>query len=285
MLAGTRARALLVAGVVAAVAFAGGLTMGWAAGGSSPRPEPARRAPRAPRQLRVSVYGDSLSVQAGPYLAGVGRAFGLRVTVRAFSGTAPCDFLDPLRKDLAAGPGPPDLVLFAFSGNSVGTCMLDASGRPLTGVALLAKYRADTVAAADLTTAAHRPFLVASPPAPRGKEGIWKALDDVYRDVATTHPGVQYVDAGQDIAPGGEFAPTQQCLPFESKIPGAQRTCRTVDSDIPVRGPDGGHFCGDAAPTAAVLCPSYSSGAMRYAVNLLSAAKLTLDVPAARAGL
>jgi hypothetical protein len=33
-----------------------------------------------------------------------------------------------------------------------------------------------------------------------------------------------------------------------------------------------------------VLCPAYASGAMRYAVNLVTAAKLTLDAPPARAG-
>jgi hypothetical protein len=163
--------------------------------------------------------------------------------------------------------------------------MLDASGRALTGLPMLVKYKTDTETAAAMTTRLHRPFLVASPPAPEGKMAIWRSLDDVYRQIAVSLPGVQYVDAGQDIAPGGQFSSTQQCLPFETKIPQAQGSCNGPDSRVPVRGADGGHFCGNTGPTAAVLCPEYSSGAMRYAVNLVTAAKLTLDAPAARSGI
>jgi hypothetical protein len=113
---------------------------------------------------------------------------------------------------------------------------------------------------------------------------IWKALDDVYRQIATSHSGVQYVDAGQDIAPGGVYSSTQQCEPYETRIPEAKGSCTGPDARITVRGADGGHFCGNTGPTAAVLCPTYSSGAMRYALNLVTAAKLTLDSSAARTG-
>jgi hypothetical protein len=278
-----RVSALLAAATIAAFAFVGGLVTSGSGGADRPTVTTSPRSSPKRATARISVYGDSLSVQSAPYLTGVANALGLRLSIHAFSGTAPCDFLAILRKELASNP--PALVLFAFSGNSIATCMLDATGHPLTGDAVVAKYRADTEAAADATTQAHRPFLLASPPAPRGKEAVWKALDDLYREIAATHVGVQYVDAGQDIAPAGQFATTQQCLPFESKIPEAQSVCRSADSSIPVRGTDGGHFCGNAMATAAVVCPTYSSGAMRYAVNLVSAAKLTLDAPATRTGL
>jgi hypothetical protein len=282
----TRVPALLAAAAIAAAAVVGGLAAGITsrAGHSEKRTDRATaRRPVTPPEPRISVYGDSLTVQAAPYLTVVGNSLGLHVAIHAFSGTAPCDYLAVLRKELASHP--PALVLFAFSGNSVATCMLEASGHPLTGDAVVAKYRADTEAAADATTQAHRPFVVASPPVARGKEAVWKALDAIYRDLAATHVGVQYADAGQDIAPGGQFTTTQQCLPFETKLPGAQPTCRSADSTITVRGPDGGHFCGDASATTAVACPTYASGAMRYAINLVSAAKLTLDAPATRIGL
>ena len=282
----TRVPALLAAAAIAVAAFAGGLAAGTtsrAAGSEKRTDRAAARKPVTPAEPRISVYGDSLTVQAAPYLTVVADSLRLHVSIHAFSGTAPCDYLAVLRKELASRP--PALVVFAFSGNSVATCMLDISGHPLTGDAVVAKYRADTEAAADATARAHRPFVVASPPVARGKEATWKALDELYRDIAATHVGVQYADAGRDIAPGGQFTTTQQCLPFETKLPGAQPTCRSSDSSITVRGTDGGHFCGDATATDAVVCPSYSSGAMRYALNLVGAAKLTLDAPATRIGL
>jgi hypothetical protein len=278
----SRVRILFAALVLAALAFAGGIAAASVSSGGGGSDHTAAADPK-PADPKIAIYGDSLTLQASPYLTAISKAFGLRLVVRAFSGTAPCDFVAVLRKDLTDER--PDLVMFAFSGNSVATCMLDTTGRPLTGDAVIAKYRADTEAAADMTTERHRPFLVASPPAPRGKMAIWKSLDDLYRQIATTHAGVQYVDAGQEIAPGGVFSPTQQCLPYETRIPQAERSCSGPDAKIPVRGADGGHFCGNTGPTAAVLCPTYSSGAMRYAVSLVTAAKLTLDSPAARPGM
>jgi hypothetical protein len=275
--------AVLGAALLVGLGFAGGLVAGNGSDAAAAnRPRPAKH-PAAHHQPNVLVYGDSLTVQASPYLTAVSQQFGLNMTAQAFAGLAPCDFLSFLRKDLRHRH--PDLVVFAFSGNSVETCMLDPSGQPLRGLPMLAKYRADTETAADLATAARVPFVVVSPPASRGKEDVWKELDTIYRNIAATHVGVQYVDGGQNIAPGGVFTPTQQCLPFELKIPQAQGVCQSTESTIPVRGPDGGHFCGNTASTDAVLCPTYASGAMRYAVNLVTAAKLMVDTPATRQGL
>jgi hypothetical protein len=270
-----RVLASLALVVTAMAAFLGGrITDGASAIRAKPDKPNAHTVRPAPRP-RVAVYGDSLSVQADPYLLALGKVFGLTVKVHAFSGTAPCDFLPILRTDLDTHR--PDLVLFAFSGNSIATCMLDASGKPLVGFAVLAKYRTDTEAAIDATLGAHLPFLLASPPAPVGKSDNWKQFDDLYRSIAAAHPGVQYVDAGQDIAPGGQFVATQQCLPFEVNLPQARNICRSPDARINVRGPDGAHFCGNASLTAAAGCSMYSSGALRYAINLVDAARLTLD--------
>jgi len=269
-----RATALAVVGAALAAFFAGLIV-------DHPSAAPARHdASRtttkpATQRPRVFVYGDSLSVQADPYLTAIGKIFGLTIKVHAFSGTAPCDFLPFLQSDLGAKR--PDVVLFAFSGNSIATCMLDDTGKPLVGAAVLAKYRADTDAAIEATTRAHLPFLLASPPAPEAKSATWKQFDDLYRAIAASHPGVQYVDAGQDIAPGGQFFATQQCLPFEVNLPQTKNTCRPTDAHITVRGPDGAHFCGDATLANASPCSAYSSGALRYALNLVDAARLTLD--------
>ena len=260
-----------VAGVALAAFFGGQATQRGAA--SSARTATATPGPS--RVPRVNVYGDSLTVQADPYLHAIAKVYGFTVTVRAFSGTAPCDFVPTLQSDLRTRR--PDLVLFAFSGNSIATCMLDDSGSPLTGGAVLAKYGTDTDAAIGLAAAAHASFVLASPPAPYLKAATWKQFDDLYRSIAASHPGVQYLDAGQDIAPGGQFNATQQCMPFEVNLPQAKGTCLGPDAKIAVRGPDGAHFCGNATLATAVPCSSYSSGAMRYAINLADAARLTLD--------
>ena len=83
---------------------------------------------------RVIVYGDSLISQSVPYLKAVGTAFGLTVTTESFAGTAPCDFLPNLKNDLSKRP--PDVVVWAFSGNSIGTCMIGTDGQPLAGGAI-----------------------------------------------------------------------------------------------------------------------------------------------------
>jgi hypothetical protein len=218
------------------------------------------------------VYGDSLVNQSKPYLAVVGDSLGLTVAIQATTGTAPCDFLPKLQHDLADKRV--DLVVWAFSGNSLGTCMLDRSGHPLTGAATLARYRSDTEAAIDAASKAHVWFVLASPPAPRSVGDVWEQLDAVYRQLAVAHPEIQYADAGTAIAPDGQFLATQRCLPFESMISQARQTCDTASGTITVRSWDGTHFC--SVPIGAG-CTAYSSGAVRYAINLLSAARLELD--------
>ena len=220
---------------------------------------------------RVAVFGDSLAVQAGPYLARAAKALHVKLTIYAFPGTAPCDFLGVLDDVLTSKD--PDIVLFAFRGNSFVTCMLDGSGQPLAGDAVIAKYRADLEAAADQTVRANRPLILASPPAARGMHELWQQLDDLYRQIAATHPGVQYVDAGTDIAPGGQFAATQPCLARERKHPPGKSRCRSAGSRIAVRSRDGLHFCGRSLTRPPLRCPSYSSGALRYARNLVGAAE------------
>ena len=103
--------------------------------------------------------------------------------------------------------------------------MLGDDGQPLTGVAVLVKYRVDTEAAIDAADAARIPFVLASPPAPRNKGDVWEQLDTIYRYIAAAHPQIQYNDAGAAIAPDGQFLATQKCLPFELNIPQASGTC------------------------------------------------------------
>ncbi len=100
----------------------------------------------------------------------------------------------------------------------------------------------------------------------------------MYRDVAAAHPRIQYADAGVAISPDGKFIATQRCLPFELRIPQARDACGAADGTITVRGSDG-HFC-PTPTTGSLECSTYSSGALRYAINLLQAARIELDYQA-----
>src|SRR5581483_8193587 len=225
----------------------------------------------ATRPRRVTIYGDSLTVQAEPYLHDAAETLHVDLTVRAYPGTAPCDYVPVLATDLASRPLP-DLVVFAFSGNSFITCMRDASGTPLTGDATIAKYRADVGAAVDEAVRAGRPIVLASPPISVGREAEWHALDAFDRELAATRPGVHYLDASRRIAPHGRFALTQRCLPAETRMAEAARVCHTTRSRVAVRSPDGLHFCGNLFEPPPLRCPEYASGAWRYATNLVRGA-------------
>ncbi|HMK12624.1 MAG TPA: hypothetical protein VK461_13625, partial [Acidimicrobiales bacterium] len=83
--------------------------------------------------------------------------------------------------------------------------------------------------------------------------------------------------AGVAISPDGKFVDTQRCLPFEQRIPQAREAC-AADGTITVRGSDG-HFC-PVTTAGSLQCTTYSSGAMRYAINLLQAGRLELDYQA-----
>jgi len=278
-----RILAVVAIAVVASIAFAGGV----ATGRSSADERPAATAPTtvvpakpvsAPTALpHVIIYGDSLVTQAEPYLQIVSRALGLEVEARAIGGTAPCDFVPRIREDVAAKRV--DLAVWAFSGNSVGSCMLGPDGKPVGGQALFDRYHDDTEQAIEAAEAGNVPFVLASPPAPHLPGDVWEQLDSVYRFLAASHPRIQYADAGVAISPVGEFVDTQRCLPFEQRIPQAREACDAADGVITVRGSDG-HFCPVSTTTGSLECTTYSSGAMRYAINLLQAARLELDYQA-----
>jgi hypothetical protein len=223
----------------------------------------------------VTIYGDSLTVEAGPYLQRAARQQHVDLTVEAYPGTAPCDYVPLLAADLASRP--PDLTVFAFSGNSFVTCMLDLSGKPLTGDAIVAKYRTDVAAAVTSAERAGRPIVLASPPVARGREAEWLQLDTYYRELAATRPDVHYLDAGSGIAPRGQFALKQPCLRAETTMRATASVCRSTRSRITVRSTDGLHFCGEPPEPVPLRCPRYASGARRYADNLVRGAKRVLN--------
>ena len=272
---------------VAALVVALGLFVGGVAAGRSSAPESAGTETAGPPTTAVAqtdasvphviIYGDSLVTQAEPYIQVVAKALGLDVEARAIGGTAPCDFVPKIREDVAAHRLA--LAVWAFSGNSIGSCMLGADGAPLTGQAMFDKYGADTEQAIKAAEDGNVPFVLASPPAPHLPGDVWEQLDSVYRSLAAAHPRIQYADAGVAISPEGQFVDTQRCLPFEQRIAQARDACASANGTIAVRGSDG-HFCPVPTTRSDLQCTSYSSGAMRYAINLLQAARLELDYQA-----
>ena len=143
---------------------------------------------------------------------------------------------------------------------------------------LFDKYREDTERAIDAADGG-RGAVRARRPLPADLPGdVWEQLDTVYRSVAGAHPTVQYADAGVAISPEGQFVDTQRCLPFEQRIPEARQACAADGTITSICGSDG-HFC-PAPSTTSLECKTYSSGAMRYAINLLQAARLELDYQA-----
>jgi hypothetical protein len=261
-----------IVAILAAVAFAGTAFLAGSVVGSrqkrgaTPSPPAVAALPGA----RVTVFGDSLISQSVAYLKAVGTAFGLTVTAESFYGTAPCDFLAFQAKEMLTRP--PDVVVWAFSGNSIGTCMLGSDGKPLTGDAIVAKYQADTLTAVRRAEAAHVMFVLVSPPAGQ-RASIWSQLDTMYRRLAEDDPSIDYVDGGLEIAPDGRFAATQACLPFETRLSYSEAQCSSANQ-IVVRSSDGAHFC---PVDKLVTCPVYSSGALRYALVILGAVRLDVD--------
>jgi hypothetical protein len=103
------------------------------------------------------VAGDSLVVQAATATSGAPTPFGVGVdtadgvTLKGYSGAAPCDYRKFIGGDYDKYM--PSKVTLAFSGNNGSACMRSASGAPLTGIAYLWRYHDDLVALTNYLTA------------------------------------------------------------------------------------------------------------------------------------
>lgn len=209
----------------------------------------------------VVVVGDSLMVQAAPYLQPL---IGQRTFVAdVFGGTAPCDWLT---KDLHITPG--SVVVVSFTGNSSSPCMGDGAGGYLTGQAVVDKYRTDVSSLIAGAQAANAVVLLVGQPVHAdsvpgndivaGLNGVYMALVD--------EPDVAFADAGAAVenADGG-FAKSLPCLPGEDE-------CDPSGLNV-IRNDDGLHFCPGSPPPGA--CTVYASGAFRFANAIAEAIATT----------
>ena len=216
---------VVLAIVVALAAFA------WFASSSSSSTPTARATPSKSRGP-VLVYGDSLIEQATPYLQSTDQ-------VRAFGGTALCDWVDKMAH--AANVEQPSVMVVEFVGNDLTPCMQNYQ----TPEQVRAKYEADMARLKQLVDA---PILWVGAPA--------------FRDRAPTTLGLysseqRFVDAGEAVLADGAYTDTLPCLADEGQIQGC------VNGRIRVRASDGTHFATSGS--------GYSAGGRRFADAIDSA--------------
>src|SRR6266516_82942 len=217
---------------------------------------------------RVILYGDSLAFEGrDDFALSLQRGNDVEVVDRTFGGTAICDRLDRMRRDLHDLQ--PSAVVLEFVGNNVTPCMRGPNG-PLTGGDLLRKYRDDARTATRIFAGAGvRVYWMGAPSTATAEEPVFAGVRHGYdaesgRLTFATPPvpRVSYVDAGLAVLDGGRFAATLPCLPSE----GTGEGC--VDGRIAVRALDGLHFCPVRAGPGDDRCPVYSGGAVRFGLAM-----------------
>jgi hypothetical protein len=147
--------------------------------------------------------------------------------------------------------------------------MKNAAGHGLVGDEYWAHYRADAQTAINLFAPMGTRVFFAGAPIARWQETSGDfhggSMNAMYAELARTHTGVTYVDAGAAVLNGGRWTATLPCLPGEPCTGGADGVGQAVNL---VRAPDGGHFCPaaeEAKQGVVAACPVWSSGAFRYA--------------------
>jgi hypothetical protein len=217
---------------------------------------------------RVILYGDSLAFESrNAFALALQRGNDIEVVDRTFGGTAICDRLDRMRRDLHDLQ--PVAVVFEFAGNNVTPCMQGPSG-PLTGAALAQKYRDDARAATGIFAGAGvRVHWIGAPPIATAEapdfelvRRLYEAEPDRSTRAAPPFGTVEYVDAQRAVVEGGRFTATFPCLPAEGVAEGC------VDGRIPIRAPDGVHFCPVRTGPGTDHCPVYSGGAVRFGLAM-----------------
>jgi hypothetical protein len=153
------------------------------------------------------VWGDSLTVEATPYVG---------AEVRAHNGLAPCDYLDEIRQRVRTNP--PAVAVLAFVGNNLTAC---TGG--VTGQALVDNYRYYAEAITnELRVVGTRVVWAAAPPfsTHAGRNPINAAYEGL---------GLRW-DTANSVTLSGRFAWNLSCLPGECV------------GQVPVRHKDGVHL-------------------------------------------
>ena len=209
----------------------------------------------------VILYGDSLSMEAGPYFSEeMARTSSADVVTKPVPGAAPCDVLDTMRADAAAEPA---VVVIQFVGNNATPCTQTGSGERRTGQELADQYAADVRTAAGIFAGTGtRVVLVGGPPAPGLPGGADGPIEDAYRRIAAAWDArdagaVRYADAAATVTgPDRTFVARLPCAADEGPAQGCD------GREVTVRSPDETHFCPAEGPH--LTCPVPSPGARRF---------------------
>jgi hypothetical protein len=165
-------------------------------------------------------------VQATPYLRSTDE-------VRAYGGTALCDWVDKIAR--ASAVEQPSVLVVEFVGNDLTPCMQGYTSPD----EVRAKYEADM---ARLKRRVDSPILWVGPP--EFRDGPPATLG-----LYSSEP--RFVDAGQAVLADGVYTNTLPCLPDEGSVQGC------VNGRIRVRASDGAHFATSGS--------GYSAGGRRFA--------------------
>ncbi|MBL7488866.1 hypothetical protein I6A60_06905 [Frankia sp. AgB1.9] len=200
-----------------------------------------------PADPRLLVYGDSLIVESQePFKQAALDAGAHAIELRAWSGTAPCNWVDDVPGQIRDFR--PTVAVLAFSGN-LPACM--------TGRDLLTGYRQDVTTMVDQLVSAGVQVRLVEEPArkadPVDASGRTE-LGRLWATIARETPNTRVVRADLAVTAAGRFVPSLPCDPGEPCGP---------DGQITVRAPDGVHFCPNLVGTGG-SCGVYSSGAHRY---------------------
>ncbi len=218
----------------------------------------------------VTYYGDSLASSAqewvGTYLDLGGR---IRFRPSTFPGSAICDWNGAFERDIARFDIWATVIL--FSNNTFTDCMKDDSGEPLNDQAAIRKFRVDLNRVIELFEDEGTTVYLPTIPESRGdiinEVEPSLLLNRIFAESADKYDHVLLVDAAAAVLDeNGRYTETLPCLPVEPCTGGVDENGVPVNL---VREWDGVHFCsGGYAPNLAPdvgNCPSWSSGAYRYA--------------------
>ncbi len=268
---GRRPFALAIAAAIVAVAAA---SSGAAAPGAS-----TARADDPPPLPRVSLYGDSIALEASKWVkAAITRSRAVQFADRTLPASSPCDWQQFATQE--ANTAPPASVIAEVFGTNMSKCQLDAKGKRAAdgSSAYMSRYGQDLENFINIYQDTTTHIFLASAPAARNdisrnKVSHKKAMAALLARVASAHPNVTFVDAGASVeTASGGYSRTLPCLPTE------QCPNRPKKGFGYFRALDGLHFCPtvmNATMKSLRSCPQVPLGAIRYG-EALAAGTVTL---------
>jgi hypothetical protein len=196
----------------------------------------------------VAVYGDSLAVEAEPYMKLLAAADDRPLEGSWYLGAAPCDWVNAVNEEAQRKPA---YAVFAFAGNKGNSC-----GTATSGPALVDNYEQTLRGQIQVMLDAGADVILVGPPDfdLAGYTEDAPLLREMMQGLADEFDRTTYVDGRKYLSPDG-FVMQLPCLDDE----GADKGC--VDGRITVRNTDGVHFDVPGAD-------NYSSGAYRWAKTI-----------------